>query len=69
MAPRLDRVEDLRIFHMSALTALEASDHEPRSYIEIAEFLYRKGSRVNADLRQIRRRIMFNKLASNTKTI
>ena len=51
---------------MSALTALDASDNETRSYLEIAEFLRREGSRVNEDLRQLWRRIVFNMLVSNT---
>ena len=66
MARRFDRREDHRIPYMSALTALEASDNEPRSYLEIAEFLRREGSRVNEDLRQLWRRIVFNMLVSNT---
>ena len=43
MARRFDRREGHRIPYMSALTALEASDNEPRSYLEIAEFLRRGG--------------------------
>lgn len=66
MARRFDRREGQRIPYMSALTALEASDNEQRSYIEIAEFLRREGSRVTEDLRQLWRRIVFNMLASNT---
>ena len=48
MARRFDRREGQRIPYMSALTALEASDNEQRSYIEIAEFLRREGSQVNS---------------------
>ena len=66
MARRFDRREGRRIPYMSALTALEASDNEPRSYLEIVEFLRREGSRVNEDLRQLWRRIVFNMLVSNT---
>ncbi|MGF1627991.1 MAG: type II toxin-antitoxin system HipA family toxin [Kiloniellaceae bacterium] len=66
MARRFDRREDQRIPYMSALTALDASDNETRSYLEIAEFLRREGSRVNEDLRQLWRRIVFNMLVSNT---
>ena len=51
---------------MSALTALDASDNETRSYLKIAEFLRREGSQVNQDLRQIWRRIVFDMLVSNT---
>jgi serine/threonine-protein kinase HipA len=66
MARRFDRREDQRIPYMSALTALDASDNETRSYLEIAEFLRREGSQVNQDLRQLWRRIVFNMLVSNT---
>lgn len=66
MARRFDRREGWRVPYMSALTALDASDNETRSYLEIAEFLRREGSRVNQDLRQLWRRIVFNMLVSNT---
>ncbi|MFM9844271.1 MAG: type II toxin-antitoxin system HipA family toxin [Dongiaceae bacterium] len=66
MARRFDRREGQRIPYMSALTALDASDNETRSYLEIAEFLRREGSQVNEDLRQLWRRIVFNMLVSNT---
>ena len=66
MARRFDRREGRRIPYMSALTAIEASDNEPPSYLEIVEFLRREGSRVNEDLRQLWRRIVFNMLVSNT---
>ena len=51
---------------MSALTALEASDNDTRSYLEVVEFLRREGAAVNEDLRQLWRRIVFNMLVSNT---
>ena len=66
MARRFDRRAGRRIPYISALTALDASDHEMRSYLEIAEFLRREGSKVNEDLRQLWRRIVFNMLVSNT---
>ena len=66
-ARRFDRRQDRRIAFTSALTALEASDHDDqRSYLEIAEFLRREGSAVDRDLRQLWRRIAFNVLVSNT---
>ena len=37
-----------------------------RSYLEIAEFLRREGSKVNEDLPRLWRRIVFNMLVSNT---
>lgn len=66
MARRFDRHEERRVAFMSALTALGASDHEMRSYLEIAEFLRREGAKVEEDLRQLWRRIVFNMLISNT---
>ena len=66
MARRFDRKEGRRIPYMSVLTALDASDHETRSYLEIAEFLQREGSKVNEDPRQLWRRIVFDILVSNT---
>ena len=66
MARRFDRRQGRRIPYISALTALDASDHEMRSYLEIAEFLRREGSNVNEDLAQLWRRIVFNVLVSNT---
>ncbi len=65
-ARRFDRGHGRRIPFMSALTALEASDNELRSYLEVAEFLRREGLEVNQDLRQLWRRIVFNVLVSNT---
>ena len=66
MARRFDRHQGRRVPFMSALTALGASDHEMRSYLELAEFLRREGAEVNGDLRQLWRRIVFNMLISNT---
>ena len=66
-ARRFDRREGRRVAFISALTALEAADHDAqRSYLEIAEFLRREGSAVGQDLRQLWRRLAFNVLISNT---
>ena len=65
-ARRFDRRNGRRVPFMSALTALEASDNDARSYLEVAEFLRREGVEVNGDLRQLWRRIVFNMLVSNT---
>ena len=66
MARRFDRRQGRRIPFMSALTAIEGSDNEMRSYLEVAEFLRREGLEVNEDLGQLWRRIVFNMLVSNT---
>jgi len=56
-----------RIPYMSAMTALDATDHgEQRSYLELADALRQEGSMPDADLRQLWRRIVFNILVSNT---
>lgn len=65
-ARRFDRRHGRRVPFMSALTALEASDNDTRSYLEVVEFLRREGAAVNEDLRQLWRRIVFNMLVSNT---
>ena len=65
-ARRFDRRDGRRVPFMSALTALEASDNDTRSYLEVAEFLRREGAAVNQDLHQLWRRIVFSMLVSNT---
>ena len=65
-ARRFDRRDGRRVPFMSALAALEASDNDTRSYLEVVEFLRREGAAVNEDLRQLWRRIVFNMLVSNT---
>ena len=59
-ARRFDRRQGRRIPFMSALTAIEGSDNEMRSYLEIAEFLRREGVEVKEYLGQLWRRIVFN---------
>jgi serine/threonine-protein kinase HipA len=52
---------------MSGMTALDATDHgDQRSYLELAEVLRKEGSKPEADLEQLWRRIVFNILVSNT---
>ena len=53
MARRFDRRDGWRIPCISAVTPIDATDHELRSYLEIAEFLRREGSKVNEDLNQL----------------
>ncbi len=65
-ARRFDRRQGRRIPFMSALTAIEGSDNEMRSYLEIAEFLRREGLEVMEELHQLWRRIVFNMMVSNT---
>src|SRR5262249_49398084 len=65
---RFDRTRDnARVPYMSAMTALDATDHgEQRSYLELADFLRQQGAMPEADLSQLWRRIVFNILVSNT---
>lgn len=65
---RFDRVDgDRRVPFMSAMTALDAADHdEQRSYLELVDALRQIGSQPEADAKQLWRRVVFNILVSNT---
>jgi len=64
---RFDRTsEDQRIGYVSAMTMLEATDGEQRSYLEIAEVIETTSSRTTQDLHELWRRIVFSVLISNT---
>src|ERR1700683_3246655 len=63
---RFDRHGGTRIGYASAMTMLEASDGEQRSYLEIAEVIERNSPAASAELRQLWRRMAFSVLISNT---
>ena len=63
---RFDRQAGRRIGFSSALTMLEASDLEPRSYLEIGEVIARFSPSPTAELEQLFRRMVFSILTSNT---
>jgi serine/threonine-protein kinase HipA len=63
---RFDRHDGQRSGFVSALTMLEATDGEQRSYLEIAEVIERNSPRPTADLRELYQRIVFSILTSNT---
>ncbi|OHV47123.1 HipA domain-containing protein [Pseudofrankia sp. BMG5.36] len=63
---RFDRIGARRLGFASALTMLEASDGDLRSYLEIAEVIERYSPRADADLRELYRRILFSILTGNT---
>ena len=63
---RFDREGPARIGYASAMTMLEASDGDRRSYLEIAEVIEERSTRVTTDLRQLWRRVCFTILISNT---
>ena len=66
LVDRFDRRDGRRIGFTSALTMLEASDGERRSYLEIGEVIERFSPRADADLRELYRRIVFSILTANT---
>ncbi|MBI3864469.1 MAG: type II toxin-antitoxin system HipA family toxin [Planctomycetia bacterium] len=63
---RFDRTVTERIPFLSAMSMLGARDHEPRSYLEIADAIRRYGAQPKADLQALWRRMVFNVLVSNT---
>lgn len=65
---RFDREgNDARIPFMSAMTALDAKDHdENRSYLEILDVIRQFGAFPKEDARELWRRMVFNVLVSNT---
>lgn len=65
---RFDREgNDVRIPFMSAMTALDAKDHdEDRSYLEILDVIRQFGAFPKEDARELWRRMVFNVLVSNT---
>ncbi len=63
---RFDRVAGQRIPFLSAMSMLEASDHETRSYLEFVDALRRHGASPKEDMRLLWRRIVFTVLISNT---
>lgn len=63
---RFDRIGARRLGFASALTMLEASDGDRRSYLEIAEVIERYSPSADADLCELYRRILFSILTANT---
>ncbi|MEN8121819.1 MAG: HipA domain-containing protein [Bacteroidota bacterium] len=71
LTKRFDRTpKGGRIHFASAMTLLGYNDgddfHEGVSYLELAEFIIRNGAKVNADLEELWRRIVFSIAISNT---
>jgi len=65
LVQRFDRRGAIRIPYLSALSLLNASDGESRSYVEIAEEIRRHGAAAKADLAQLWRRLVFSVATSN----
>ena len=70
MTKRFDRQGEGRIHFASAMTLLGRKDGDDAeagaSYLELAEFIMRSGSRPDADLRELWKRIVFSIAVSNT---
>lgn len=66
IADRFDRRGTIRVGYASAMTMLEASPGDQRSYLEIAEVIEERSPAATRDLRQLWRRIAFSILISNT---
>jgi serine/threonine-protein kinase HipA len=63
---RFDRVGEVRIPFLSAMSMLEAADGQPRSYMGIADALRIHSASTSEDLRELWRRVVFTVLVSNT---
>jgi serine/threonine-protein kinase HipA len=64
---RFDRRADgARIGYVSAMTMLEATDSDPRSYLEIGEAIEEHTAQPTAELHQLWRRLLFGILIRNT---
>ena len=63
---RFDRTDGIRIPFLSAMSMLDASDNEQRSYLEIADALRQYGSKPEEDCAQLWRRIVFSIFIANT---
>ena len=70
LVKRFDRDKTQRIHFASAMTMLgytdNRDDHAGASYMELAEFLIKQGARVNEDLEELWKRIVFSISVSNT---
>ncbi len=63
---RFDRRGPARVGYASAMTMLEASDGDLRSYLEIAAVIEERSPAATSELRQLWRRMAFSILISNT---
>jgi len=62
---RFDRKGSKRIPFLSGMSMLVASDHENRSYLELADALIQFGARPKMDMQELWRRIVFTVLVTN----
>ncbi len=62
---RFDRLQNTRIPFLSAMSALQARDNEPHSYLEIADAIRQMSASPQNDLRALWRRMILNILDLN----
>ena len=64
---RFDRLDGQRIHYASAMTLLKKENSDDTSYLDIAQFILRNGSKetLKSDLAQLFRRVVFNVAISN----
>jgi serine/threonine-protein kinase HipA len=63
---RFDRERGMRVPFLSAMSMLDATDQETRSYLEFVDVLRRHGASPKEDMRALWRRIVFSIMISNT---
>jgi serine/threonine-protein kinase HipA len=66
MMQRFDRDGERRIPFLSAMSMLEATDGQHRSYVEIADVIRRHSASTTEDLIELWKRMVFSVLISNT---
>ena len=62
---RFDRNGSIRIPFLSAMSMLDASDGEQRSYLEIVDVLSSHGAKTSEDMKELWKRMVFNIMVSN----
>ena len=63
---RFDRQGDVRIPYLSGMSAIQGSDGETYSYLELVDFLETDGAQTREDVRQLWRRMLFSCAIGNT---
>jgi len=63
---RFDRSGEQRIGYTSAMTMLEATDGDERTYLDIVEVIEEESDQATRDLHELWRRVAFSILVSNT---
>lgn len=66
LTQRFDRAGSVRIPYISGLTALQGTDGQHYSYLELASFIEEEGAQPDADLCELWRRMLFTCAVGNT---